>query len=69
MRKNRLTVKENRGSEVAAVKNSGGYFVHISPFHDRHRKKKLIIRREGERDVELNGRQIQSLRRVLTALD
>lgn len=54
---------------TVALRNNGGYFVHIKPDEHRHRKQKLILRlpaksaKKGE--IQLDGRQIASLRRVL----
>jgi hypothetical protein len=54
---------------TVALRNSGGYFVHIVPDGHRHRRQKLILRlpagAKRSREVQLDGRQIASLRRVL----
>ena len=53
---------------MVALRNEGGYFVHIKPDASTHRKAKLVIRdTKGKELVALSGRQISSLKRVLAA--
>lgn len=66
----RLSVQRQGDCQTAvALKNNGGYFVHIKPDEHRHRKQKLILRLPGTKEVALNGRQIASLKRVLEVQD
>ena len=56
----------NKQQKVTALKNTGGYFVHLTPATpEQHGESRLIIRRKGEPEIKLNGRQISSLKRVL----
>ena len=68
VRYSRLTV-QRRGDKqtVAAIQNRSGYFVHIKPDASRHGKTKLIIRRKDKPTIELGGRAVASLRKVLEA--
>lgn len=62
----RLSVQRQGDCQTAvALRNAGGYFVHIAPDGHRHRKQKLVMRLPGKSEIALNGRQIASLRRVL----
>ncbi|RTL07772.1 hypothetical protein EKK58_01105 [Candidatus Dependentiae bacterium] len=64
----RISIQRQGDKQTAvALRNRGGYFVHIVPDEHRHRKQKLILRlpNNGNNEVQLDGRQIASLRRVL----
>lgn len=66
----RISIERQGDKQTAvALRNHGGYFVHVVPDGHRHRKQKLIIRLPQEngkqKEVALGGRQIASLRRVL----
>lgn len=64
----RISIQRQGDKQTAvALRNRGGYFVHIVPDEHRHRKQKLILRlsTNGNKEVQLDGRQIASLRRVL----
>jgi len=55
---------------TVALRNDGGYFVHILPDARHHRKQKLVLRlpagkKSNPVEIELDGRQVASLRRVL----
>jgi len=63
----RISIQRQGDRQTAiALKNKGGYFVHIKPDEHLHRKQKLILRLPNiKQDITLNGRQIASLIRVL----
>lgn len=68
VRYSRLTVQRQGDKQtVAAIQNQGGYFLHIKPDAHRHGKAKLIIRRPNKPTIELGGREIASLKKVLEA--
>lgn len=63
----RISIKDHGPYHtVISLKNTQGQFVHVVPAENRfHRKQKLILRLPGVGEVNLNGRQVASLRRVL----
>jgi hypothetical protein len=71
MKKSCVTVRPQGAYQTTvALRNDGGYFVHILPDARHHRKQKLILRlptgkKGSPTEIALNGRQIASLRRVL----
>lgn len=68
MRKARLVIQNKPKITTAALKNDGGYFVHVKSPEGWHGRSHLIIRRKNAEEIHLNGRQIASLKRVLNAI-
>lgn len=64
---NRIAISENRTHDVSALKNQGGYFVYARSKIKTHKRSKLIIRIDKNK-IELNGRQAQSLRKLLNSI-
>lgn len=61
----KVTVAKQANRTVTGLWNEGGYYVLVKPHAKHHKKSKLIIRNKGQKDIELTGRQIASLKRVL----
>lgn len=63
----RITVvRQGDKQTVTSTKNTGGSFVYIKPDERRHKKNKLILRLPGYEEIHMTGRQISSLKKVLT---
>lgn len=61
----KITVTKQDKRTVTGLWNESGYYVLVKPHAKLHKKSKLIIRNKGSKDLELDGRQIASLKRVL----